>query len=417
MAAANQKLDSILGPYPTASGSTTRGFNGKSILLGCISADTDAGVPTIFNGFCEGVKARLDQANTYKELPWTLDLTSSDDTGTQQATQTLDITEDVDSDHDFGLYVVSGLGPIGTTLLESQHVPYFGNFLDCGTASIFGYDITNDIQGCTAMESQTNNKWQIYGDGVMTAYTHPTGKPFNQVTYAGIGTDQAEILEYVSALEGEYKAIGVKIVGNSTSMPANSTSILDLSPYVLPLVALKPDIIGVFSADPQLIARIISALHQAGYTGDISAACSADELQNPTTAAEINGCLATSDGWGFPGFGGPGWTLLNSEATALGQPTPVTEGFFEGWFTADLSVQGLKDFAKTGKPLTTENLVNFMNQGWVYPGFSDVIAPQTFPFGKYASQPCAAMAREEAATKTEVPYQDLICGSAFFGQL
>jgi hypothetical protein len=416
-AAANQKLLSIIGKYPKVSGNTTRGINGKTITYGCIAPDTDSGVTTIYASFCDGVQARLDQSNKAKTLPWTLKLTSSQDSGTISNTQTVDITKDVDTDKDFGLFLMSGLGPVGSNILEKQHVPYYGGFTDCGVNSLFGFDISYDIENCTALESETGNKWQTYNSGILVAYTKPTKMKFSQVHYGGLAYDDGGILSYVKALESQYKSVGAKIVGNSTSLPANSTDTVNLTPYVQPLIADNPNLIGIFSSDPTLIARLMQALKNSGYKGDVSAACSADELANPTVAAEIDGCLATSEGWGFPGFKGPGWATLAKEAKAMGETGPVSLGFLHGWFSADLAVDGLASFAKTGKTLTAENLVNMMNQGWTYPGFSDVSAPQTFPYGKYSAQPCAAMAREDAATKTEKPYQDLICGTVYFSTL
>jgi hypothetical protein len=415
--AANQKLLSIIGNYPKVSGTTTRGITGKTITYGCVAPDTDSGVTTVYAGFCEGVQARLNQSNKSKTLPWTLKLTSSADSGTIQDTQVVDITKDVDTDHDFGMFLMSGLGPVGTNILETQDVPYFGGFTDCGKNSLFGFDISYDIENCTALESETSGKWQTYNSGILVAFTKPSKLKFSQVRYAGLAYNDGTILSYVKALESQYKSVGAKIVGNSTSLPANSTDTVDLAPYVQPLIGDKPNIIGIYSADPTLIARLMQALKNAGYTGAVSAACSADELKNPTVAAEIDGCLATSEGWGFPGFRGPGWANLTKEAKALSQPTPVSLGFLHGWFSADLAVSGLQAFAKTHKTLTSENLVNFMNQGWTYPGYSDVSAPQTFPYGKYAAPPCAAMAKENAQAKKEQPYQDLVCGTVYFSKL
>jgi hypothetical protein len=371
----------------------------------------------VFQGFCQGVQARLNQANSQKSLPFKLKLTSSDDSGSTQTTQDTDIVDDVDTQKDFGLFISAAIGPIGTNVLETQHVPYFGDFTDCGKDSVFGFDIDYDIETCAALESETSDKWEVYTDSFMKSYVKPLGVKLNQVRYAGLAYNSGPLLQYVQVLEAQIKASGAKIVGNSTSLPANSTSTVDLGPYVTPLIGDNPTVIGIYSADPTLTARLMGALQQAGYKGNVSAACDSSELANPTVAAEINGCLATSIQNGYPVFGGKYWATLNKEAKAEKQSTPVQQGFIHGWFEADLAVQGMEAFAKTGKTLTSENLVNLMNNGWTYAGYGDVSAPQTFPYGKYNSSPCTALARESATQKKELPYQDLTCAQVFYAQL
>jgi hypothetical protein len=57
-----------------------------------------------------------------------------------------------------------------------------------------------------------------------------------------------------------------------------------------------------------------------------------------------------------------------------------------------------------------------MNNGWVYPGYGNVVSSTIFPYGKYGSPPCASIAIESATQKKEIPYQDLTCGQVFFAQ-
>jgi hypothetical protein len=414
-AAANSKLLTIIGSYPHPTGNTTRGIQGKTVTFGCIAPNTNNGVATVFQGFCQGVQARLNQANRQKSLPWKLKLTGSADSGSVQDTQNTDIVADVDTTKDFGLFISAALGPIGTNVLESQHVPYFGDFTDCGKNSVFGFDIDYDIETCAALESETSDKWLVYTDSFMKSYVKPLGIPLTAVRYAGLAYDQGTLLQYVHILESQIKASGAKIVGNSTSLPANSSSTVDLGPYVTPLIGDNPSIIGIYSADPTLTARLMGALQQAGYKGNVSAACDASELSNPTVAQEINGCLATSIENGYPSFGGKYWAVLAKEAKSAHQT--LNQGFIHGWFEADLAVQGMEAFAKSGKPLTAENLTNLMNNGWTYGGFGDVSAPQTFPYGKYNSSPCTALARESASKKKELPYQDLTCAQVIYAPL
>jgi len=415
--AANQKLLSIVGTYPTATGSTTRGITGKTVSFGCVAPDTTSGTPTIYQGFCEGVKARLAQADKTSSFPYKVVLKTSADSGDNQTTSVIDLTKAVDTNHDFGVFVISGLGAIGSNILEQTHVPYFGSFSTCGKQSVFGFDVSYGIENCTALLTTSNKQWYTYGDGVMKAFTTGLHMKYTQVHYAGLGYDTGVILSYVTALEAQYKAVGAHVVANSTSLPVTSSTISDLSPYVAPIVSANPNLVGIFSSDPHLISRLMGALKSSGYKKYVTAACTANLVKTPAVANAVTGCLATSIGWGFPGFGGPGWAVLTKEAKQMGQTTPVTLGFLHGWFSADLAVDGMADFAKTSKPLTTESLVNYLNDGWTYPGYDDVTAPQTFPYGKYSTSPCASMAKLSAAKKAEVPFQDLICGTARFQQI
>jgi hypothetical protein len=415
MTTANNTLKQLVGTYPTASGHTTTGINGTTIKVGCDSSNTASGAPTVLADFCAGVKARLQQASQKKEVPYTFDVTSSDDNGSIAATQVTDLTKDVDTNHDFAVFLASGTGPVGTTLLEQKHVPYFGDFIDCGKNAIFGFDISFDIQPCGALLSETGGKELTFSNAILKAFVTPTHQSISDVRVGEIGYNQPQIVQYIKALAFEYAAGGAKVVAQSYSLPANSAATVDLTPYVQPVVAAKPNFVGLFSADYQLTARLMAAFKQAGYTGKFSGDFSQSELQNPTVAQEIDGGLSTSTGTGFPGFGGKYWANLDTEAAAQGTTDSI--GFFNGWVTADEFVDGLISLGKAGTGLTAEALVNLMNHDWTYPGYGDVSAPTIYPYGKYAAAPCAAMASMSASKQKELPYQDLTCGTQFFKKI
>lgn len=413
---ANSKLLKIIGTYPKATGNTTRGINGKTITFGCVSGSTNNGVPTVFAGFCHGVKARLAAATAGKTTPYKLQLTQSANTGSSQTTQVTDITSAIDTNHDFGLFLNSALGAVGTKILETTHVPFFGDFTTCGKTSVYGFDVTYDIETCTALVSETSDKYLTYTNGFMNAYMKALKVKGPQVRYAGLAPNTGQLLTYVQVLESQIKKSGVKLVGNSTTLPATSASITDLSPYVTNIISKTPTIIGIYSADPTLVARLMGALKENGYKGNVSASCTAAELKNATVAAEITGCMATATGYGYPSFGGKYWNTIKKAARKAGETSP-TQGFYRGWINADIAVQGLKAFAATGGKLTAEKLVNMMNNGWTYPGFGNVAAKQTYPYGKYGAQPCATLSRMSAKVKKTVPFKDLTCGSVFYTKL
>jgi hypothetical protein len=413
MAGANAQLKAAIGDYPMVSGNTTQGVTSNSVSLACVAAETaTGGVPTVQQGWCQGAKARLDSANKAKEIPLTINLVSSVDTGSDPQKESTALTDAVSNKKVFGLLFVAAAA-LQSNPMETAHVPYFGDFPNCGKSTPFGYDVGYDILACAALAAETNGAWTVYTDAIMSAYTKPKNQPITSVQYAAAGTSTPLIVAYQKVLVAQFKAQGVQVVYSGNTLPPTSGEAVDLNPYVVPVLDAKPQVTGILSADPQLTARFYGAMKDAGYKGDALAAFTSSQLANPATAQLVDGGLATSAGWGFPGYGGKYWDTLNADAVAVGAPTPVTQAFFHGWLAADQFVTGMRDFLKTGKTVTTENFANFLNQGWQWAGYGNVAAPTTYPYGKYNVAPCAAIAKESAAQKKEVPYQDLTCGKTY----
>lgn len=413
MAGANAQLKAAIGDYPTVSGNTTQGVTANSVNLACVAAETaTGGVPTVQQGWCQGAKARLDDSNKTKEIPLTINLVSTVDTGSDPQKESTSLTDAISNKKVFGLLFVAGAA-LQSNPMETAHIPYFGDFSACGKSTQFGYDVGYGIAVCAALAAETSAAWTVYTDGIMTAYTKPKNQPITSVKYAAAGTSTPLIVSYQKVLIAQFKAQGVQVVYSGNTLPPTSGEAVDMNPYVVPVLDAKPDVTGILSIDPQLVARFYGAMKDAGYKGDALAAFTSSQLANPATAQLVDGGLATSSGWGFPGYGGKYWDTLNADAVAVGAPTPVTQAFFHGWLAADQFVTGMRDFLKTGKPVTTENFANFLNQGWQWAGFGNVSAPTIYPYGKYNGQPCAALARESAAQKKEVPYQDLTCGKVY----
>ncbi|HEY1281326.1 MAG TPA: hypothetical protein VGF22_16735 [Acidimicrobiales bacterium] len=417
MAAANAKLKEAIGDYPTVSGNTTQGVTANSVDLACVAAETTTGgVPTVQKGWCQGAKARLDNANKAKEIPLTINLVSTTDTGSDPQKEQTDLTDAISNKKVFGLMFVAA-GALQSNPMETGHIPYFGDFFDCGKKTQFGYNVGYGILACAALPAETNGGWTVYTDSIMQAYTKPKGTPISSVKYAGVGTSVPAIVAYQKVLVEQLKAQGVQVVYTGNTLPPTSGEAVDLNPYVVPVIDSNPDVTGIFSGDPQLTARLYGAMKDAGYKGDALAAFTSSQLQNPATAQLVDNGLATSAGWGFPGYGGKYWDAVSADATAVGAPVPVTQAFFHGWLAADQFVTGMKDFLKSGKQVTSENFANFLNQGWAWPGFGNVAAPTIYPYGKYNVAPCATIARESAAQKKELPYQDLTCGTVFIQKI
>ena len=417
MAAANNQIKQAVGAYPTASGSTTQGLNGNTISVACVNDDTANGVPTVDQGECAGVKARINQANTAKTLPYKINVVSTQDTGSNAQTQTTDLTEAISNEKVFAMFVDAAT-PLSPNPMETSHIPYFGDFANCGKQSVFGFDISYDSLACAAIYSESNNQWTAYSNAIMSAYVKPKHISTSKVRYAAIGTSDPTIITYQKVLIAQYTASGIKVVYSGNSLPPSSGQAVNLNPYVVPVINAKPNAIGILAADPELIARTAGALKASGAKGNqIIAAFTSAQLQNPATAQDIDGGLATAQGWGFPAYGGKYWATLSAGAKSVGASVPVTQAFLHGWLAADQFVQGMQSFGATKQKLTTENFTNYLNNGWEYPGFGNVAAPTIYPFGKYQAAPCATLAVMNAAKKTETPYADLSCGQQFINKL
>jgi hypothetical protein len=414
MAAANKAIQEAVGAYPTVTGNTTQGINGNTVSVGCVSDNTANGVPTLFSGFCQGVQARIDQANVAKTVPYQIKLVGSADTGSNPSTQATELTDAISSEKVFGMFIGAATLPLTPNPMETAHIPYFGEFSNCGKQNPFAFADANALTVCSAIYSETNNAWKAYSNGILAAYVKPKNINISSLRYAGISSDTSAYKQLNQVVSEQYKAAGAEVVYTSSTLPATSGQAVNLNPYLTSLLNAKPNLIAVIVSDPQLLARVTGALKSAGVpASEIIGAYSPRQLDNALTAQNIDGALYTVYGIGVPSFGGQDWATLNAGATAVGASTPANQGFTQGWISADEFVQGLSGLATSGHPRTTENYTNFLNHGWEYPGVGNVVAPTIYPFGKYASPPCASIVSMNAESKQEVPYQDLTCGNEY----
>ena len=415
MQAANSQLLKIIGSYPTPSGDTTQGITANSVKIGCTSDNTAGGAPTGFSNFCAGVKGRIQQANAAHEIPQKIELVGSYNTGGDVTQSQTDWTQLADSNKVYAVMMYSGESSSATpSVLESAHVPYFGIYGTCGKQAVFGFTTAWSNVACAALPSETSGAWLNYGTGVLDASAKYIKTSPKNVRYAIVTQDEGGFISASKAIASEYAKAGAKIVDPSTVIPVASAT-ASYTPYVSQVLATKPNVIGMIIGDTATTTEMTSALFQAGFKGAMIGAYSASEMQNPTVAAQINGALATSGGWGFPVFGGSDWAVVDKAAKS--EHVPLDQGFEQGWLAADQFIQGMKDVEKTHKVPSTEQLTSFMNNGWIYPGYGDVIAPTIFPLGKYAAPPCSAVSEMSAAKKGGLPSVDLLCGTEEFTQL
>src|SRR4051794_1469421 len=410
MEGTNATLKETVGEYPMVEGNTTQGINGTKISLACNVAATIQGVPTFGDKYCDGAKARLERANKDGELPYTFEIVSSTDTGADAAKTVADATESVFDKKVFAAFM-SFSGALPSNPFEENHIPYFGDFGACGKASQFGFNITFQILQCPAVLTETDGKKTTYNSAIQTAFAKLVGN--TAFRYAAMGVSIPGIVTYQQNFVNQFKEQGVDVVYSDNLLPPTSGEAVDLNPYVIPIIDANPEVLGIFSTDPQLTARYFGALKDAGYKGKASLQVLASMLQNEQTAQQLDGASGTNQSWGYDNKS-DAWKTIEADATAAGKSLPLQSGFYRGWGTADEFLSGLNGFLATGKDLTTENLVNFMNQDWTYPGFGNVVAPTIYPYGKYGASPCAALSKVSAEAKAELPDQDLTCGEVFF---
>ena len=410
MEGTNAELIEVVGEYPTVEGNTTQGINGTEISLACNVAATIQGVPTFGDGLCDGAQARLDRANRDGELPYTFEIVAATDTGADAAKTVADATEAV-FDHQVFAAFMTYSGALPSNPFEENHIPYFGDFGACGQASQFGFNISFQILQCPAVLTETDGAKTTYNSAIQTAFAELVGN--TAFRYAAMGVSIPGIVTYQQNFVAQFEQQGVDVVYSENLLPPTSGEAVDLNPYVIPIIDADPEVLGIFSTDPLLTARYYGALKDAGYTGKASLQVLASMLQNEQTAEQLDGASGTNQGWGYDD-GSDAWNTVREDAELAGAPLPLQSGFYRGWGIADEFLSGMNDFLATGEELTTENLVNFMNDGWSYAGFGNVVAPTIYPYGKYGASPCAAISKVSAADKAELPDQDLTCGEVFF---
>jgi hypothetical protein len=410
-AAANSSVVKYVGAYPTVSGNTTRGVTDSSIKVEAVVPLTANGVKAPGASVCDGIKARLDRANSAHELSRTVDYLGCTDTGGDPTTTQNDTVKAIDTD---GVFAVFG-GTLDGTLMENRHSLYLGvaNSTVCGTDQKFGFAPLGSSY-CPEYNKATGGI--IYNDGVLKAFTQVQGlKSYSDIHLTWITDNSPQQVAIIKGYSPIYTALGADVLGTYTDLPAQTGASVDLSPYIAPSLAKNPNLVLVGIDDnPQLQARVIGAYRQAGYKGAIVSGANQDSMKTPAVAAELDGSYSQSVTYGFDVYGGQYWDALKADA---GKSGGISNNFTIGWLGADLFVAGLKDFAKTGQALTTENVANFMNANWTWPGFGDVGGALTWPYGKFGANPCSATVQLSAKAQgfVAVPNGDLTCGVVKFG--
>jgi hypothetical protein len=401
------------GKYPTVTGSTTQGVTSSTILIG-IMGDITQGGNAIFPGLCQGAEARFKRANLTHELSRQIlgggcTDTGSDPSQAQSAENYYALSKRV-----FGMVNDSLLSDQSDAVFTQQHIPYIGWGVTpgfCGKSVPFGFG-DSGAGVCNAVETQSNGKYRLINELQIGAYLRAlNGTSPGKVRLAIVGDDSAISGQSVPQETRNARAAGVDVVYSGNSLPSNAAATANLDPYVAPILAARPT--AVYNLSTHL-PQLLGALKQAGYTGDIyqNSFIDGSALGTPQLGQLLNGTYGVDPGIGSPAFGGPDWATVQADAKAIGYTGGLTVAFLHSYIDADIWVQVLKGFQATGKPLTTENLTNFVNAGWTYTGFGNVASPISFPAGHYVGTSCASTVKLNATSKTAQPVADLSCAPA-----
>jgi hypothetical protein len=401
------------GAYPTVSGDTTQGATSSTILIGVMGDITEGG-NAIFPGLCQGAEARFKRANADHELSHQIVIAGCTDTGSdpsqaQSAENSYALSKKV-----FGMINDSLLSAQNDDVFTQYHIPYVGWGVTpgfCGKSAPFGFG-DSGAGVCDAVSTESNGRYTLINELQIAGYLRAVpNTPPSQVKLAIVGDDSAISMQSVPQETRNAKAAGVDVVYSGNSLPANAAAAANFVPYVGPIVAAHPTAVYNLAT---LLPQVLGGLRQAGYTGDFYQNSYTDPsiLAVPQLGQLLNGVYAVNPGIGSPVFGGSAWTTVENDAKAINYTGGLTTAFLHAYIDADIWVQMLKAFQATGKPLTTENLTNFVNAGWTYAGFGDVASPISFPAGHYVGTSCASTVKLDSATKSVLPVADLSCAPA-----
>jgi Periplasmic binding protein len=406
----NQQVTQAFGPFPTVSGDTTRGVTANSINIAVEGDFTIGGAPE-FTDVCQGVEARVNVANASHEIPQKINIVGCDDAGGDPNRATSLLQTDVLQKHIFAA-IYMPVAPPAANILAQYHVPYFGwgiNADYCGTQP-YAFSDTGAVV-CTIVQQTTHKN--VEEPGIFTSLIKAAGLTSATARVAVFAENTSNGQDDVENTVGDLSADGIKpVFAEAFVPPPTSGGTPNYSPEVAAVLASKPNII-TSDLTAATLAAFTQALRQAGYTGVIQQAVFVDSsvFGYGQLATAVNDTYGVGE-TGSPAFGGAAWNQITAAAKAVGVTAPGGLGFIHAYASTDLMITAIKDFEATGKPLTTENLTNFINAGWTYPGIGNVIAPVQFPLAHYINNPCTDLVKIDATSKQILPVSDLSCGPA-----
>jgi hypothetical protein len=407
MTAAAAQIAQAFGKFPVESGDTTRGVTATSINIAVEGDFTIGGAPE-FTDVCQGVEARVNQANASHEIPQRINIVGCDDAGGDPNRATSLLQTDVLQKHIFAA-IYMPVAPPSANVLAEYHVPYFGFGINadyCGTQPFAFSDTGATV--CSIVP-QTMHV-QVEYPGTYNAILKVAGVTAKTARVAAFAENTSNGADDVRLIVGDLASSGIKPVFAQAFVPTPTAGATpNYSPEVAAVLATKPNVI-ITALTAATLAAFTEALREAGYTGVITQGVFVDAsvFGYGQLATAITGTYGQAE-TGSPSFPSPAWTQITQEAAALGVTAPGGLGFIHAYASTDLMITAIKDLEATGKPLTAENLANFINAGWTYPGIGNVVAPVEFPVAHYLNNPCTTWVQIDTPAKKVLPVQDLTC--------
>jgi hypothetical protein len=189
-------------------------------------------------------------------------------------------------------------------------------------------------------------------------------------------------------VQAGFEAAGATVVTVDNSLPAPGSPLpTDYSPFVSTILADDPDaVVLVISFDQ--VEPMAKALRDAGFTGPIQQFVFETDLL--VFAADqypgIDGSYVGNPGIGAPKGDSEGLDEIRAGLAAAGfATTPMSTNVLYGWGSADMLIAMIQE---APAPLTTENIANYVNAGWGYPGFGEAVCPSSWPLQHYIGSPC-----------------------------
>jgi ABC-type branched-subunit amino acid transport system substrate-binding protein len=329
-----------------------------------------------FAGADDGFKARIERANTKKELgKYNIDYLGSTDAGGSTDKTLSTVQSLVERDHVYAVapVIATGFQQSSGTYLAGKQTPYFG----AGFTSAFCKPNTYGISplGC-AVGGQYSFTTGI--QGVASAM----GKKPSELKWALVGLATPDGQNTVDSFSKLVKAVNGNVVYAKAVIPQGGGG--DLQPFVSAVMDTKPDIVWPLAGAEVL--GFSSAMNAAGYTGQMvnSAFYSPGLLTKyPSIATTLNGALV---GASTPVVesGSPFVKQMVSDYKASGKSeSDITFGGLYGYMTADIMVAAMKKVAPN-----FDKLIPTVSKGFAYKPGKDSI-PQTYPASYNQGGPCA----------------------------
>lgn len=390
-------------PFPTglaAASTTDRGVSRDAIRVGAIVSSTLAGAP-LRGDACLGAEARYRQADVNSELSRRIDFVAChDDTGRADIGEGLAGTL---LDHDvFAIAPLSSVAFVADEVLTEAAMPHIGDGALpawCGRHTPFGFGIGGAIS-CPVLDARG---YTVLSAPVLTALT-ATGDDLGRVLILAPDGPEGAAVVASRLLEAELAGMAEPSVGPALPDIADGVP-TSWAPVVTAVVDAAPDTVIL---DGGVSDGLPAALRSRGFAGTIVLVGAIDPLDVADRAAraELAPLTVVTHGMDLASRTGDGWTAIVAAAAGIDvAPNEIGIDFVRGYAAADVLVRAL---AATAPPLTSEALVDTMNDGWWYPGIDGVTCGAWWPAAHYVELPCVSVARVEADSPVLIPVVDLV---------